>query len=221
MLFTLEIVDTNPNYTDPDGKGSLNADYAQRLKNAFVVYDVNKNHADKSKGYSNFDLKELGDCGKSPYGYVSKEEQDGTELAIKPCVFLKMNSVWAWKPEPITADDFQNNPDWPDSLKNHFNSLSKAEKEQVFVDCQGESSVDQEAMKEGVSYFPKTKGFPVKYFPYKGSKEKYQQPLIALQFDGEKMKKFLEVMISVKCKAYYKGGPSQGDFRIRFQHKNY
>ena len=220
MLFTLEIYDTMPNYTDPEGKGTLNADYAQRLKKAFEVYNVT-NPADKSKNYTNFDLKKLGDCGKSPYGYISEEEQDGTKLAINPCIFLKMNSVWSWEPEPITAEDFKNNPDWPDSLESHFNNLTKAEKKQVFVDCQGETSVDQEAMKQAVSFFPKTKGFPVKYFPYKGNKEKYQQPLVALQFDGEKMKKFVEVMISVKCKAYYKGGPSQGDFRIRFQHKNF
>ena len=28
-------------------------------------------------------------------------------------------------------------------------------------------------------------------------------------------------MITIKCKAYYKGGPSHGEFRIRFQHKNF
>ena len=72
-----------------------------------------------------------------------------------------------------------------------------------------------------VSYFPKTKGFPVKYFPYQGEKEKYQPPLVALQFDGGNLKNFVEMMITVKCKAYYKGGSSQGGFRIRFQHKNF
>lgn len=216
LLFTLEMYDTNLDPTDQDGKGTLNADYATRLKNFLALYnnpDININ-----LGYTKFDLeKELGDCAHFPYGYVS--EEDG--IAIKPCIFLKMNNIWSWNPEPIDAEDFENNPDWPESLEDNFRNLTYAERKQVFVDCQGESSVDQESINEGLTFIPKTKGFPIKSFPYKGNKEKYQPSLVALQFDGNKLTKFMEEMITVKCKAYYKGGPSQGEFRIRFQTKNF
>ena len=224
--------DTNQDPTDQDGKGTLNADYATRLKNFFALY--NKSEPDLSKGYTEFDLeKELGVCAHFPYGYVSEKDGD----AIKPCIVLKMNNIWSWKPEPIDAEDLEENPDWPDSLKDNFNSLSDDERQQVFVDCQGESSVDQEPINEGVTFIPKTKGFPIKSFPYKGHKERYYPSLVALQFDGNKLKNFTEVsiawvksyflslilcfvfqeMITVKCKAYYKGGLSHGEFRVRFQ----
>ena len=218
MLLTLEILDTNTLPTDDDGKGSLNADYGQRMK---IFLETYRSTVDKSKGYNKFNLEdELGDCAKPPYGYISEELKNGTITAIKPCVFLVMNDIWSWKPEPISAEDFQTHKDWPKSLESHFNSLSEHQRQQVFVDCQGDTSSDQEAMKH-VSYFLKAKGISVKYFPYQGEKEKYQPPLVALQFDGGNLKNFVEMIITVKCNAYYKGGSSQGGFRIRFQHKNF
>ena len=75
MLYTLEMFDTNQDPTDQDGKGTLNADYATRMKNFFAMY--NNTDLDYSKGYAKFDLKEeLGDCAHFPYGYVSEEEGD-------------------------------------------------------------------------------------------------------------------------------------------------
>ena len=104
--------DTNQDPTDHDGKGSLNADYATRLKNFLALY--NTTDLDYSKGYAKFDLgKELNDCAHFPYGFVSEEKA----VAIKPCIFLKLNNIWAWQPEPIEAGDFEDHPDWPESSK--------------------------------------------------------------------------------------------------------
>ena len=85
MLLTLEILDTNTLPTDDDGNGSLNADYGQRTKKFLETYSGT---VDKSKGYSKFDLeRELGDCAKPPYGYISEELENGTIVVIKHCVF--------------------------------------------------------------------------------------------------------------------------------------
>ena len=191
MLYTLEMFDTNQDPTDQDGKGTLNADYATRMKKFFAMY--NNTDLDYSKGYAKFDLKEeLGDCAHFPYGYVSEEEGD----AIKPCIFLKMNNIWSWKPEPIDAEDLENNPDWPESVKDNFKKLTEAERKQVFVDCQGESSYDKEIINEGFTFVSK-KGFPIKSFPYTGNKGRYHPSLVALQFDGNKLSKdFMEVSIA-------------------------
>ena len=218
MLYSLELYDTNSAPTTRDGKGTLNADYATRMNQTFFDnYHKTKGDVDRSLRYKKFDVKKsLGPCADFPYGFVSDEK----DVAISPCIFVKMNNIWGWKPKPIEAEDFQDNPDWPKSLETNFDNLTEAQRQQVFLDCQGESDFDKEAM-VAVSYFPETKGFPIDSFPYQGNKGRYHSPLVAIKFDGSKMERFLEEMITVKCKAYYKGGPSEGEFRIRFQRKNY
>ena len=161
MLFTLEMYDTNPHPSHPEGKGPLNADYATRMKLFLERYNDTAN-VDISKGYSKFDAEyELGDCYKFPYGYVAEEEGE----AIKPCVYLKMNNIWSWKPKPIDAEDL------PQSVEDNLQNLSETERQQIFLDCQGETGFDKEAVREGVTYIPKTKGFPLDSFPYMGNKE--------------------------------------------------
>ena len=221
MLYSLMMFDNNTytTYDDADGmrgKGGLNIDYAARVNQSFQIYNSSHTHADSSKGYIKFDVeKELGDCAKFPFGFISDH------AATKPCIYLKLNNIWSWNPEPIDAEDLKDNPDWPQSLKTNFQKLTKAERQQIFVDCQGDTDSDREAITEGVTFMPKTKGFPIKYFPYKGNKAQFLPPLVALQFDGNKLMSFIEEMITVKCTAYFKGGTSEGDFRIRFQHKNF
>ena len=234
MLFTLEMYDTNHLPTTREGKGSLNADYATRMRNFLKLYD-NSSSVDYSKGYIKFELEEeLGDCSTFPYGFVSEDVKE----AIKPCIFMKLNNIWSWKPEPIDAEDLQDNQDWPESLQSYVENPTEAELQQIPLDCQGESSIDKEVVREGLT-FPKATGFPIKSFPYQGSNGMYHPPLVAIQFDGNKLTKYMEVrldckpvlllfntsciqeMITIKCKAYYKGGPSQGEFRIRFQKRNF
>ena len=192
MLFTLEMYDTNHLPTTREGKGSLNADYATRMRNFLKLYD-NSSSVDYSKGYIKFELEEeLGDCSTFPYGFVSEDVKE----AIKPCIFMKLNNIWDWKPEPIDAEDLQDNQDWPGSLKTHFENLTETEQQQhIFLDCQGESTFDKEVVKEGLTFFPKAKGFPIKSFPYLGSNGMYHPPLVAIQFDGNKLKKFMEVSL--------------------------
>ena len=150
-----------------------------------------------SLGYKPFNLSDkLGDCGHHPYGYFNGDNP------IKPCIFLKLNKIWDWNPSPITEEDFQKE-DWPEELKNHFTSVE--DKQEVFVDCQGRYPADREAVREGLSYLPASRGFPVSYFPYRGDAQHYHSPLVALQFDTGKMRRFLGQLVHVECRVYYQG----------------
>jgi len=194
-MFVLQYIDSNTIPTDKDGEGDLNIDYAIRAEKFLEVY---KHEVDSSLNYSKFDLAaELGDCGVKPYGFVNGENP------IKPCIFLKFNKIWDWDPKPVKDEDFTENPDWPASFKAHFDNLD--DQNQILVDCQGRYPADQEAMKQGMEYIPKTQGFPAKYFPYKGNKKQYHSPLVAVQFDTSKLESFIGQLIHVECRAYYKG----------------
>jgi len=193
-MFKLQLNDENNVPTDEDGEGDLNIDYAKRAQKFLKVYESEVND---TLGYKKFDLSELGECGEYPYGYISTGGQP-----IKPCIFLKFNKIWGWDPVPITDEDFGEN-DWPESFKQHFDTLPN--KKQIFVDCQGRYPADQEALKEGMTYMPATQAFPVDYFPYKGDKENYHSPLVVVQFDTNRLDRFVGQLIHVECRAYYKG----------------
>jgi len=194
-MFVLQYIDDNAVLTDKDGEGDLNIDYARRAQ---MFLDVYENAVDPELNYTRFDLEQtLGDCGKYPYGFLNGDQP------IKPCIFLKFNKIWDWDPKPVEASDFDEHPDWPESFKNHFDGLP--DKNQIFVDCQGRYPADQEAMTVGMTYKPSTQGFPAKYFPYKGNKDKYHSPLVAVQFDTSRMENYIGQLIHVECRAYYKG----------------
>ena len=193
--FVLQYVDDNRVVSEANGEGDLNIDYARRAELFLEVY---MNDVDYKLNYTRFDLdQELGDCGTFPYGFVNGDQP------IKPCIFLKFNKIWEWDPKPIDDTDFTENSNWPSTFKDHFDSLP--DQNQIFVDCQGRYSADQEAMKVGMTYVPSTQGFPAKYFPYKGNKEAYHPPLVAVQFHTSRMEDYIGQLIHIECRAYYKG----------------
>jgi len=194
-MFKLKLTDKNDVLTDSDGEGDLNIDYAKR---ADLFLDVYNKEVNTTLDYKKFDLMdELGPvCGQYPYGYINGDDP------IKPCIFLKFNKIWDWKPDTITEEDFGEN-DWPASFKKHFDKLD--DKNQIFVDCQGRYPADKEALREGMIYMPASQGFPVKYFPYIGDPKHYQSPLVVVQFDTARMERFVGQLIHVECRAYYKG----------------
>ena len=157
-LLRLQWVDNNTVLSEPEGEGDLNMDYARRAEKFLSLYQREVN---TSLGYKPFHLSDtLGHCGRHPYGYVNGGNP------IKPCVFLKLNKIWDWSPSPITGEDFQSE-NWPEDFKTHFDSVE--DKQEIFVDCQGRNAADREAVREGLSYFPTSRGFPASYFPYRQS----------------------------------------------------
>ena len=183
-MFMLQEGDTNMVPSTRDGEGDLNIDYATRAKQFLEVYS-------KPSGddYTDFDLSHLGPCKDHPYGFVGDN--------VSPCVFLKFNKIWGWKPTPITEEDFEAN-DWPESFHNHWKSQS--EHEQIWVDCQGRNAADKEAL-SGMEYYPASRGFDTKYFPFSGNKDEYHSPLVAVQFSDLPKGQ----LVHIECRSYYQG----------------
>jgi len=204
--------------------------YAYRTAAFFNVYNDNRqkgigklcNKEDLDKdGYRKpgvdlcqFDINELQDCKKYPYGYSSKD-------GFKPCVFVKMNRIMDLKPPAITSEskaDESITKDAP-TLK-IFDAIKKADKkDRVYINCEGSYPADKEGVK--INVFPSAglstqddKGnavplnglgyIPLKYFPYsqfrKGGNE---SPMIAVQFSGLENAKGR--LIHVMCKAFFDG----------------
>jgi len=204
--------------------------YAYRTAAFFNVYNDNRqkgigklcNKEDLDKdGYRKpgvdlcqFDIDELQDCKKYPYGYSSKD-------GFKPCVFVKMNRIMDLKPPAITSEskaDESITKDAP-TLK-IFDAIKKADKkDRVYINCEGSYPADKEGVK--INVFPSAglstqddKGnavplnglgyIPLKYFPYsqfrKGGNE---SPMIAVQFSGLENAKGR--LIHVMCKAFFDG----------------
>ncbi|PRD23643.1 UNVERIFIED_CONTAM: nrv2 [Trichonephila clavipes] len=127
-----------------------------------------------------FDIRPLMlECSKSMnYGYDQG----------KPCVFLEFNNISDWVPEPYTARELENYVELSDR-----SSVTNM----VYLDCQGDSLVDQENMGR-IQYTP-DRGFPTKFFPYRGQPE-YMSPLVGIRFT----KPAIGVAISVTCKLWAK-----------------
>jgi len=143
--------------------------------------------ADKDHGCK-VSLGTLKDCGKGNYGY-----DQGT-----PCIYLKLNRIYGLVNEPYN-DTTSFPDDMPADLKTHIGQQS--DKNQVWVNCVGKYPADREMLNE-VKYFPATRGYPAKYFPYMNQND-YLNPLVAVQFrpnwpqaNGQ--------LIHIECRAWAK-----------------
>nr|XP_034182517.1 sodium/potassium-transporting ATPase subunit beta-1-like isoform X1 [Osmia lignaria]XP_034182518.1 sodium/potassium-transporting ATPase subunit beta-1-like isoform X1 [Osmia lignaria] len=113
-----------------------------------------------------FDIKKLGSCSKSPYGYTEP---------MQPCVLIKFNKRFDWIPECYNRSS--NLPEtMPDGLKK---MVQESDKLHIWLSCDGLNNVDKEHMGE-IEYNPKP-GFPVEFFPFTGQPD-YLSPVVALQF---------------------------------------
>jgi len=186
-MFKLKFSDSNEVLSEPEGEGDLNIDYARRAEKFMEVYN-------KASGndYIDFDMASLGPCQNYPYGFIGD--------AAKPCIFLKFNKIWGWEPQPIDAADFDENADWPESFKEHWES--QGDQNQIWIDCQGRYPADKDAL-AGMSYYPASRGFETKYFPFKGNADSYHSPLVAVQMNIDQA--HIGQLIHVECRAYYKG----------------
>lgn len=68
----------------------------------------------------------------------------------------------------------------PTDLVDHIKTLSKAERNQVWISCNGERSSDREALNV-IEYFPKSRGLQSYYYPFMNT-EGYLSPLVAVKF---------------------------------------
>ena len=81
---------------------------------------------------------------------------------------------------------------------------SQSDKNQIWVECQGEWATDKEALDGKIKYFPKSQGFPINYYPYL-KQENFKNPLVAVQFKNIERR----WLIHIKCKAFANTGEIQ------------
>jgi len=203
-IIALDAKASDTTATDPKGEGEKNADWARRME---LYLDHYKNTTglsecstgdEKNHGKCLFNQQDLGDCMNYPYGFLLS----GGDKYIRPCIFLKFNKIWDWKPKPIdpaTLDDPK------------YDEMSPALKEKirvaddpnyVWVDCRGRNPADREAL--SVNYFPENQGIHIKYFPFTGGN--YHAPLVAMKMETERVSDLqIGQLIHVECRSWFDG----------------
>ncbi|KAL0279028.1 UNVERIFIED_CONTAM: hypothetical protein PYX00_000674 [Menopon gallinae] len=117
-----------------------------------------------------------------------------------PCIFLKLNKIYGWRPEYY--NDTKDLPEnMPADLKEHI-AAQKAQDSKllntVWVSCEGENPLDKENIGP-VHYIPKSRGFPGYFYPFENN-EGYLSPLMAIHLERPKT----GVLINIECKAWAK-----------------
>ncbi|XP_058819351.1 sodium/potassium-transporting ATPase subunit beta-2-like [Topomyia yanbarensis] len=141
-----------------------------------------------------FDVTKLGPCtAEEGYSYNKSA----------PCIFVKLNKIYGWIPEPY--DNVNELPhDMPTDLVDHIKSLPENERKQVWISCNGLNLADSEAIGP-LEYYP-NRGFASYYYPYM-NKAEYLNPLVAVHLARPTVKR----NINIECRAWaknviYRGG---------------
>lgn len=133
----------------------------------------------------------------------------------KPCVLLKLNRIYGWKPEAYGPSDPLPNELLP------YERFVRANPRNVFILCAGENQVDLDFTGE-IVYFsltPDGKGkapigyIPFFYFPYR-NQDGYRSPLVFAYFRNITT----NVLVNVMCKAYAKNIYRNNLYRIGAVH---
>ncbi|XP_026475245.1 sodium/potassium-transporting ATPase subunit beta-2 [Ctenocephalides felis] len=114
-----------------------------------------------------------------------------------PCIFLKLNKIYGWKPQYYNSTDVLPEK-MPKDLKDHIASergRNPKTMDTVWVSCEGENPADVENM--GAIQFIPRRGFPGFYYPFTNV-EGYLSPLVAVYFERPKV----GVLINIECKAW-------------------
>lgn len=195
--YTQQLTDfLKPYETGESGAKSVNCDFDRSPReNEVCTFPVASLGASQKKNPSAKEHK----CNKEDFfGYADKS----------PCIFLKLNKIFDWKPEPyndiekLRAEVEKNTTMTPTMFKVIEERAKENPKylNMVWVECTGVNELDKENIGSplNVKYTP-YQGFPGFYFPYKKSPG-YVSPIVAVQFTNLQ----LGVVITVECKAYAK-----------------
>jgi len=211
-MFMLKQGDTNIHPSQREGEGDLNADYVARTTRFLETYSdkyMGSRLNDKTgeeETYPVFDPRGmLGECGTKAnhYGYVVPARDYGER--VEPCVFIELNPVFGWTPEPYDCEAEENYYD--SEACRHIKEQGEDAVNNVYINCMGRNAADQEALEGGLTYYPANRGFPIAYFPFKGKGPEaggnYHAPLVAVKISPREGHK--GQLIHMECRAYYKG----------------
>ncbi|EEB16200.1 sodium/potassium-transporting ATPase subunit beta-2, putative [Pediculus humanus corporis] len=155
------------------------------------IYNCDYDRPPNSNQVCNVDVKNWHPCTK---------ENSFNYHKSGPCIFLKLNKIYGWKPDYY--NDTDNLPEsMPTDLKEHI-ALQKAMDSKllntIWVSCQGENPLDRENIGP-VHYIPRNRGFPGYFYPFENN-EGYLSPLLAIHLERPKT----GILINIECKAWAK-----------------
>ena len=110
------------------------------------------------------------------------ESQNFSYHLGKPCILVKLNRIYGWKPEPYNIRP----KDYP--------SQAPFREGQIQVTCEGASHADKENIGP-IDYYPQ--GIETKYFPFT-NQPGYQSPFVMAHFKNPRP----GVVIFIECKAW-------------------
>ncbi|XP_061378556.1 sodium/potassium-transporting ATPase subunit beta-2-like [Danaus plexippus] len=114
-----------------------------------------------------------------------------------PCIFLKLNKIYGWRPEYYNDTDALPG-DMPPQLVGEIKNITKYNRDyanMVWVSCAGETPTDRENIGP-LRYIPHA-GFPGYFYPYNNA-EGYLSPLVAVHL----MKPRTGIVINIECRAW-------------------
>ena len=103
-----------------------------------------------------------------------------------PCVLVKLNRMYNWKPSPYRSLDdikdgiIRNSKGITIEPKVRDSELNSGEG-QISIQCEGENAADKEKLSK-IEYWPR-QGFPAEYFPYTNQKD-YLSPFVLVKFNN-------------------------------------
>lgn len=96
---------------------------------------------------------------------------------VHPCLFLKLNKIWNFRPKGIKAANVDD-PEYDDMSKELKEIIRTSnDTDQVYIDCKGRFPADVEGV--SLEYFPANRAIPTYFFPFSGGN--YQSPLVAVK----------------------------------------
>jgi sodium/potassium-transporting ATPase subunit beta len=147
----------------------------------------------------------------------------------KPCVLIKLNKIYGWKPEPYKterdlklAEERKMPKDLIERIRNlqsnDSSEFDKRELDTVWVSCEGENPADKENMGPINFYAPGIErenfpGIPGYYFPYL-KQNGYHAPFVFVRFENPQV----NVLIQIECKAWAKNIEADRQLRLGSVH---
>lgn len=163
------------------------SDYSNTLKDNVEICSFNEDGPSSQEKVCHVDYNDFGPCTlQNKFGYDSSS----------PCVFLKLNRIFGWRP------DFYTKENHPKDLDPVF--VREPQQKQIWVDCR---RVPEDGTIQEFVFYPSI-GFPGFYFPYLNV-ENYVSPLVAVQV----LNVTHGTVVNVECRAWAKNV----DTSVRFQ----
>ena len=143
---------------------------------------------------------------------------DGTPCAVEknygydttaPCIILKINRIYGWKPVPFDVPPKELNIDLTEQQVKIAN-----ETKFLYISCEGEEPFDKDNIGDVKYYslFPSNEigGIPINYFPYR-NQDNYLSPLVFVHFESL----VPQTLVKVKCLLWGKNVDNTDEYNLK------